>query len=97
MHVASRSHQEALCTRLTIVDALQPISVDFFFPNLNGEKLLLFLGVAAGGAVAVVVVVVAVAVLARRLHPSQFASQNAMDVPYFFLPWTPRVSASPRS
>jgi hypothetical protein len=26
-------------------DALQPISLDFFFPNLNGEKLLRFLGV----------------------------------------------------
>ena len=49
------------------MDALQPISVDFFFllnePNLNGDaKLFFFLGVASA---AVVVVVVVVAVLKR--------------------------------
>ena len=50
------------------LDALQPISVDFFFllnePSLNGDaKLFFFLGVEASAAVAVVVVV---AVLSRR-------------------------------
>ena len=49
------------------LDALQPISVDFFFllnePSLNGDaKLFFFLGVASA---AVVVVVVVVAVLKR--------------------------------
>jgi hypothetical protein len=47
------------------LDALQPISVDFFFllnePSLNGDaKLFFFLGGVASTAVVVVVVVVAV-------------------------------------
>ena len=64
------------------MDALQPISVDFFFllnePSLNGDaKLFFFLGVDASAAVAVVVVV---AVLSRRLHPVAicFAKCNGM-------------------
>ena len=100
-YVASRSHQEALCTRLTIVeapvvmDALQPISVDFFFFAERAElerrrEALLLLGRrrlgggrgCCGG---------------RRLDAAAALAcrKNAMDVPFFCL--TPEGRAAHQS